>query len=251
VIATAGILPSLRQVAVAAEYCSTGRVLLQDDRWVAQGDPMEAAIDAFARRVGVDANLAQQDTTVRRRFPFDSHRRRMSVVVGEALYVKGSPDHTLPRCLNADESGAAAALDSLTARGLRVLAVAVGDGRCLAADATADDAERDLHIVGLLGLEDPPRPEARTALEQCRTAGLRVAMVTGDHPTTARVIAKEVGLMAPDGLVLEGRDLPSEDGQLGELIDRDGVVISRVSPEDKATNRSCSPCTGTRGCYDW
>jgi calcium-translocating P-type ATPase len=233
VIASVGLVPAVHELATAARQCSSGRVLLQDDRWVAQGDPMEAAIDAFARRVGVDPYQLQEQAPVTRRYPFDSQRRRMSVMAGPMLYVKGAPDDMLPRCWNAAESGAATALEALTARGLRVLAVAVGDGGRLADDATADDAERDLRLVGLLGLEDPPRSEVREALEQCRTAGVRVAMVTGDHPATARAIAVEVGLMGPDAMVLEGRNLPSDDVRLGELIDRDGVVISRVSPEDK------------------
>jgi magnesium-transporting ATPase (P-type) len=90
-----------------------------------------------------------------------------------------------------------------------------------------------LSLLGLVALEDPPRKGARDAIAACRRAGIRVAMVTGDHPATARAIAAEVGLLGAEGLVVEGSGLPSDDDAFGEMIDRDGVVIARVSPEDK------------------
>jgi magnesium-transporting ATPase (P-type) len=98
---------------------------------------------------------------------------------------------------------------------------------------TADDAERDLELLGLVGFQDPPRPEAHDALAACRQAGVRVAMITGDHPQTARAIADETGLRTEDDLVFTGADLPDDEQLLGALVDRDGVVIARVTPEDK------------------
>ena len=155
----------------------------------------------------------------------------MSVVVGDRLFVKGAPDALLDRC---DETaGAAEALEAMANRGLRVLAVATRPAADIAADAPADAAENDLELLGLLGLEDPPRPSAAAAIAACRHAGIRVAMVTGDHPATARAIAAEVGLSDPGGLVLEGKDLPADEQVLGALLDRDGVVLARVAPEDK------------------
>ena len=125
------------------------------------------------------------------------------------------------------------ALDALTARGLRVLAIA---SRAVEGDrlpATADDAERDLRLLALVALEDPPRVGVADAIAACRRAGIRVAMMTGDHPATARAIAREVGLVEGNELVVLGDELPDDDEMLGALIDRDGVVIARVSPEDK------------------
>jgi magnesium-transporting ATPase (P-type) len=97
----------------------------------------------------------------------------------------------------------------------------------------ADAHEPELELLGLVGLEDPPRPEAATAIAACRRAGIRVAMVTGDHPVTARAIAREVGLLGPEERVLQGQELPADDAALGRLLDLDGVVVSRVAPEDK------------------
>jgi magnesium-transporting ATPase (P-type) len=94
-------------------------------------------------------------------------------------------------------------------------------------------AEDHLELLGLLGLEDPPRANAAEAIAACRRAGIQVAMVTGDHPATARTIAAEVGLLGPEALVLEGKDLPADEQVLGALLDRDGLVLARVQPEDK------------------
>ena len=196
--------------------------------WHARGDPMEAAIDALARRLGADesADLALTEVA---RFPFDSRRRRMSVVVGDRVLVKGAPDAIFP--VSDATDAAHDALRELTIRGLRVLAIASRPvaGRV---PTSADEAERDLELLGLLALEDPPRAGAADAVAACRRAGIHVAMVTGDHPDTARAIALEVGFDA-DSLVLEGTDLPADDAVLGATIDRDHVVIARVSPEQK------------------
>ncbi|HEX5366218.1 MAG TPA: cation-transporting P-type ATPase [Acidimicrobiales bacterium] len=228
----------LRELALAALRCSSGRVAEEGGRWVARGDPMEAAIDALARRAGVDegADLAARPEVAR--FPFDAERRRMSVVVGDRLVVKGAPDAVLPR--TAVPAGAVDALRALAQRGLRVLAVADRRLPGGATGGTADEVERDLRLLGLVAFQDPPRPGAAGAIAACRRAGIRVAMITGDHPETARAVARQVGLAGPgaegparDELVVVGRDLPADDTVLGALLDRDGAVVARVSPEDK------------------
>ena len=225
------LLPALRGLALVAARCSLGRAVLRDEGWVAQGDPMEAALDVLARRLGVDVAGDERAAPVTRRFPFDADRRRMSLVAGDRLLVKGAPDAILPRCRNAGD--AADALEAMADRGLRVIAVAVRPSAEVSADHTVDEAEDGLHLLGLVGLEDPPRAAASAALAACRQAGIKVAMVTGDHPATARAIAREVGLLGPEEMVLEGRDLPRDEAVLGALLDRDGVVVSRVAPEDK------------------
>jgi magnesium-transporting ATPase (P-type) len=216
-------------LAAAAARCSSGYAYQEEGVWRAHGDPMEAALDVFARRLGVDTE-ARRATSLAARFPFDPRRRRMSVVTEHQVLVKGAPDAVLPLCRPTDE--AAAELASLAAQGLRVLAVAQRP-RAGRVPASADEAERDLHLIGLVALEDPPRPDVREAIGACRRAGVRVAMITGDHPTTAAAIATEVGLRAGDEPVLTGDGLPDDDAALGELVDRDGVVVSRVSPEQK------------------
>ncbi len=221
---------AVEQLALAAARCSTGYVFVAEGVWKAHGDPMEAALDAFARRVGIDVEADRAGHPSRARFPFEPRTRRMSVVVDHDVVVKGAPDTVLPLCANGD--AASDVLHAMAAKGLRVLAVAgrrVGEH----APASPDEAETDLVLYGLVGLEDPPRPDARQALQACRRAGIRVAMVTGDHPATASAIATEVGLREPDGVVVSGDELPVDEQVLGALLDRDGIVVARASPEDK------------------
>ena len=120
-----------------------------------------------------------------RRFPFDPRRRRMSVVVGDRLLVKGAPDAVLV-ALQRRQSAPRDALDAMAERGpARARRRHPPGARRRRSTPTADDAEHDLELLGLLGLEDPPRPSAADAIAACRRAGIRVAMVTGDHPATA------------------------------------------------------------------
>lgn len=224
-----GDADAIRSIARTAARCSNGYVHREDGVWRAHGDPMEAAIDALARRTGVDTDSDRAADHIGKRFPFDPRRRRMSVLVADELLVKGAPDAVLPVC--ASMADATAVLDRMTSGGLRVLAVATRHVEAI--PASADEAERDLRLIGLLGMEDPPRQEVRSALVACRRAGVSVAMVTGDHPATAAAIADEVGLRKPDVPVLTGDDLPDDLTALGELLDVDGCVVARASPEDK------------------
>ncbi len=227
----------LTELAVVARGCSRGRIVRNEEGgWSPLGDPMEAAIDSLT------IQLTDHDRTATvllaeppiAQFAFDPRRRRSSVVTHDRVLVKGSPDAVIERCrIDADaEAAARSAMQELSDRGLRLLAVAA---RTFTepAPTTADEAEADLDLLGLLAFEDPPRPEARDALAACRRAGISVAMITGDSALTARAIADETGLRPHDGLVLTGAELPADEQVLGALVDRDGVVIARVTPEDK------------------
>ena len=230
VLSSAAAREDLMRLARAGARCSSGYVVRVEGDWRPRGDPMEAALDAFARRLGVDTDRDRIERKEQARFPFDPRRRRMSVVIDGEVLVKGAPDAVLPRC--ADAGDAPATVEALTERGLRVLAIAVrpaGDR----VPITAEDAEGGLRLLGLAAMHDPPRRDVAAALATCRAAGIRVAMVTGDHPATAQAIASEVGLRDADGLVLTGDDLPTDDQVLGAMVDRDGIVLARVAPEDK------------------
>jgi magnesium-transporting ATPase (P-type) len=221
---------ALLAAALCGARCSTGRAVQVEGEWQAQGDPMEAALDVLARRLGIDKAADERARPVVRRFPFDPRRRRMSIVAGDSLLVKGAPDSVLPLCDDVDV--AVKVLDDMTSHGLRVLAVAE---RALVGGlpTTAGVAESGLELRGLIGLEDPPRPAAAKALQACRASGIRVAVITGDHPETARAVAEEVGLLDQGGIVLTGAELPADEAVLGATLDREGVVVARVAPEDK------------------
>ncbi len=221
---------AVTRLARVGVLCSSGYAVDGPQGWRAHGDPMEAAIDVLARRMGIDTDAAREMAIAQERFPFDPRRRRMSLVAEAEVLVKGAPDGVLPLCREGQT--AAEVVDAMTAKGLRVLAVAarpVGDR----APTSAAEAEVDLQLVGLLGLQDPPRRDVTAAIEACRRAGIKVAMITGDHPATAASIATQVGLRRPDDPVLSGDDLPANDEVLGALLDHDGLVVARVSPEDK------------------
>jgi magnesium-transporting ATPase (P-type) len=196
-IAPAAARDQLRELARVAARCSVGHAVMHEGRWVAQGDPMEAALDVLARRLGFDLASDAREAPLGARFPFDPHRRRMSVVAGDELLVKGAPDAVFPRCR--DIGQAHAVIDELSARGLRILAVAARSTRGAQVDrgADADAVETDLELLGIVGLEDPPRATVPESIAACRRAGLRVAMITGDHAGTAVAIAREVGLSLP------------------------------------------------------
>lgn len=222
--------PATRELALAAVRCSTGYAEHVGGAWRAHGDPMEAAIDALARRLGVDTDDDRRAAPTELRFPFDPRLRRMAVVLGDEVVVKGAPDAVLALC--GDDPTAHAEVDALTARGLRVLAVAAAP-RAGRTPRTLADCDEGLRLLGLLALEDPPREGIAGALRDCRSAGIHVAMITGDHPATARAIADEVGLRTEHAPVLVGADLPPDDRHLAAVLDHDGVVVARVSPEDK------------------
>ncbi len=230
-VVVTGDRTDLERMALAGTRCSAGRVSQKDGNWVAHGDPTEAAVDAFARRLGIDTDADRVARVEMIRFPFDHRRRRMSVVVADEVLVKGAPEGVLPLCRDAHL--AAAPLDAMTKLGLRVLAIAVrplASGEQLHSD---EEAERNLELLGLVGMEDPPRPDVHEAINACRRAHVKLAMVTGDHPDTAAAVATHVGLRSDDGVVTTGAELPGDDDELVALLERDGVVIARVSPEDK------------------
>ena len=229
----AGAIAAATILSIVALTASQGRIVLVGSAWSAVGDPMEAAIDALARRLDGANAAAVALPPVLRRFSFDPQRRRESVLTATELMVKGAPDAVLPRCTGSDGALALAAMTALAERGLRVLAIARRPATGLAPDAEADEAESELELLGLLGLHDPPRDGVGEALAAARRAGIKLAMVTGDHPATARAIARQVGFIVGDERILQGSDLPSDLTELGALLDHDGVVISRVSPVDK------------------
>ncbi|SDH59714.1 ATPase, P-type (transporting), HAD superfamily, subfamily IC [Lentzea fradiae] len=217
---------SVRALASTAKRCSpAAHARLDEGRWLPVGDPMEVALHVLAARLDVDGPSADAV-----RFPFDPRRRRSSVVDSDGVHVTGAPDSVLPLC--GAVPGAHEALASLAERGLRVLAVARRPART-GDEESWEGAERDLNLLGLVGLQDPPRDDVADAIASCRSVGIRIAMITGDHPATARAIAGQVGLLGPGALVIEGKDLPADQGELGSLLDRDGVVVARVTPEDK------------------
>ncbi|MEK6465992.1 cation-transporting P-type ATPase [Pseudonocardia alni] len=198
-----------------------------DGGW--SGDPTDVAFLVAAR----DRGLPTPAEPVAR-FPFDPGRETMTVVLpagasGTATVVTtGSPESVLARCA-APSPETAGRVAALAARGLRVIAVASRPASQV--PATVGDAERDLVLAGVVALSDPPRPGAAEAVAAARRAGVRVVMVTGDHPACARAVAAEVGI-DPDP-VLTGRDLDGLDDATLAAAVASTPVFARVSPAHK------------------
>ncbi len=205
------------------------------------GDPMELALVAFARQTRTFA-----DMTPTAELPFDSERRRMSVIVTQGeerwLYCKGAPEVVMPLCAELEtghgtqpfdkqhQQTLAQAQQRMADAGLRVLAFA---WRRLAGDAKP--REERLVLSGLIGLYDPPRPEVPEAIARCRSAGIKVIMVTGDHPHTALAIAREIGLVQGERpRVILGESLRRlTKAQLQTALDSPEILFARVTAEQK------------------
>lgn len=219
----------LGRLARAAYLCNDATVHSLDGLWTVEGDPMEGALLAFARKAGGGDAARRLDA-----IPFDSRHRFMAVLTegaeGRVTLVKGAPERVLRMCEGIDLQHWHDRAEVLARRGLRVLAFAerAEDGEQIDA-ATLDGS---LTWLGLVGLIDAPRPEAVAAVAECRAAGIRVKMITGDHAGTAAAIAAQIGLENPTR-VLTGVDLDKlDDAQLAlEVVGTD--VFARASPEHK------------------
>jgi len=202
------------------------------------GDPMEAALLVLARKAGVEHRAVRKRYPRVAEVPFDAARKWMATFHAEEerirIYVKGAPDVLAAlsvRCHDGspvDREAIERDNAALASSGLRVLAVATGTIDRLPADP--EEAVRDLTWLGLVGLVDPPRPEAREAIARCREAGIRVRMITGDHVLTGAAIARELGI---EGEGISGPELDRlDDDALRACVDRYGV-FARVSPDHK------------------
>ena len=240
---------SVEELAAALVRASNARLKVGTEP--ASGDPTEVALLDLARDLGTTLDPDERERERERQFRFDPALKRMSTVDrrGDRVVVdcKGAPESVLPRCESilgadgpapltaAERERIAAVVDGYAARGLRVMAVA---DRELAAGENADDrdaTERDLRLLGLVGLVDPPRPEVAAAVADCRRAGIRVVVITGDHGLTAAAIAREVGIAGDDPTIVDGAALDAmTDAQLDALLRSEAeLIFARSSPEAK------------------
>ena len=213
-----------------------------DGRWQVQGDPTEGALVVAAAKAGL--NKADLDAQFPRvdEIPFSSETKRMTTLhaesAGTVAYAKGAAEVILESCARQATADADVGLDAghretilevgrvMASQALRVLAVAARS------DATRETAERDMTFLGLVGMIDPPRPEAKAAIHTCELAGIKAVMITGDHPLTAQAVARELGVLKK-GRVITGAELEAltEDEFEGQV---EGIeVYARVSPAHK------------------
>ena len=232
---------------------ATAMALCSDAAWTeegAQGEPTEAALVNFAAKAGLKKPLLEEQQPRVAEAPFDSSRKMMSTVHqidgGFIQYTKGAPDEVLRLCTSYIDSGEkhpmteekrrAILLENkaMADRALRVLAAAQRSwGDTLPEDISPETLEQELCFIGLAGMIDPVRPEVKDAIHQCRKAGIRPVMITGDHKDTAVAIAKELDILDSADQAITGSELNAfTDEELAEIVPRYSVY-ARVQPEHK------------------
>ena len=242
VVEHTGPLPLL---AAAMTLCNDA--ILEDGG--AQGEPTEAALVNFAAASGCPKPQLEARQPRCAEAPFDSSRKMMSTIHrtdgGFVQYTKGAPDEVLRRCTHYTEGGAVLPMTeekraailadnkAMADKALRVLAAAERRYDSLPEDLTPQALEQQLCFIGLAGMIDPVRPEVKDAVAQCRAAGIRPVMITGDHKDTAVAIARELGIITDASQAVTGSALDGlSDDELDQVIDRYGVY-ARVQPEHK------------------
>ncbi|WP_229683074.1 calcium-translocating P-type ATPase, SERCA-type [Virgibacillus oceani] len=239
--------PNLESMLLYGALCNHAQLKVKKGKYFVDGDPTDGALLVAARKLGLQPTNHQY--RIIEEFPFDSDRKRMSVIIEDEnnrrfVITKGAPDVLLPRTSffidesgrkllkSADKRNIEGAINKMASKALRTIAIGI---KPISNRDSFDSAllEKDLTFIGLYGMIDPPRKEVKSAIAECREAGIKTVMITGDHEKTARAIATHLQLLPENGLVLDGYQLnqmsPSE---LSDIIDR-VYVFARVTPEHK------------------
>ncbi|MGO5675003.1 calcium-translocating P-type ATPase, SERCA-type [Bacillus subtilis] len=239
----------LQQMLLFGALCNNSNIEKRDGEYVLDGDPTEGALLTAARKGGFSKEFVESNYRVIEEFPFDSARKMMTVIVEDQdrkryIITKGAPDVLMQRSSRIYYDGSAAlfsnerkaeteaVLRHLASQALRTIAVAY---RPIKAGETPsmEQAEKDLTMLGLSGIIDPPRPEVRQAIKECREAGIKTVMITGDHVETAKAIAKDLRLLPKSGKIMDGKMLNELSQEELSHVVEDVYVFARVSPEHK------------------
>ncbi len=226
-----------KKLIMYACLCCDGSVVTDGDQIKHIGDPTETSIVYAAMQQGMEKEQLLQRHERIFELPFDSDRKLMSVVNiidgKKVVITKGAFDMMAQRCTAGNLETAKQITEQMSSQALRVLAVAYKEIDELPTNPTSENLETGLTFMGLVGMIDPPRPEARDAVALCRKAGIKPVMITGDHIVTASAIAKDLGIMKDGDLAITGTDVDKmTDRELDEKI-QSISVYARVSPENK------------------
>jgi Ca2+-transporting ATPase len=241
----------LLELATAILGCNNAHLAQEEGTWKVIGDPTEGALLAAGAKAGGDRESIEKELPKQHEIPFDSDRKRRTVIRKLPdrklrAFINGAPDVLLERCTklytkagvrpmtDEDRQSILAQNTAMAQQALRVLGSAYRDlDNASPADLTADAVEHDLVFVGLSGMYDPPRQEAKEAVAKCHGAGIRVVMITGDHPHTATAIAREIGIASAEDLATAGVELDKmSDDELRKRAPRI-AVYARVTAEHK------------------
>ena len=242
----AAVDPVLQGLSLAALLCNDADLRRSGDDWIVDGDPMEGALVSLAVKAGHDIAAARSRFTRLDELPFDSRHRYMATLHrrpdgAPIVYVKGAPEQVVAMCgrvaaLNGEQHLDAEhwhrEIERLAADGQRLIALARRVMPEASREISPDDVKGGLTLLGMVGLIDPPRPEAIAAIAECKGAGIRIKMITGDHAATALAIARQLGL-GEDPKAVTGHDLDGLDDAGFRAQAREATVFARTSPEHK------------------
>jgi Ca2+-transporting ATPase len=240
---------ALQQMLLFGALCNSSAIVSEKGKYRLEGDPTEGALLTAAHKAGFHAERIKKQYTIIEEFPFDSARKMMTVIVEDLqkkrfVITKGAPDVLLKKSThilanNKNEAMTKTryeetnmALQELASQALRTIAVAYKPLMSREIPSV-EEAESGLTFFGLQGMMDPPRPEVKQAIKECREAGIKTVMITGDHAITAKAIAKKLNLLPRNGKVIEGQTLNELSvEELAEIVE-DTYVFARVTPEHK------------------
>ena len=228
---------AIKELLMYGTLCCDGSVVFDGDSEQHIGDPTETAIVYAAHKSGMPKDELNAKYPRLAEIPFDSDRKLMTTVndIGgkKVVIVKGAFDMMATRCVKGDIEKGREITNSMSENALRVLAIAYKVIDEVPQNPTSDELENGLTFMGLVGMIDPPRPEAKEAVKLCRRAGIKPVMITGDHVVTASAIARELGILLPGDRAITGAEL---DAMTEEELDAQVesiAVYARVSPENK------------------
>lgn len=228
---------SIKKLLQYGTLCCDGSVIFTENGEQHIGDPTETAIVLAAHKNGMPKDDLNKKYPRVAGIPFDSDRKLMTTVNRmdgkNIVIVKGAFDMMVPRCIAGDMEKAKEMTESMSENALRVLAVAYKEVDEVPTNPTSEELENGLTFMGLVGMIDPPRPEAKVAVATCRKAGIKPVMITGDHVVTASAIAKELGILVEGDRAITGAQLDAmTDTELDAQVEQISVY-ARVSPENK------------------
>ncbi len=265
IVVTAQNSGMLRLLLTGAALCSNAKLLPPEEgktRYTVLGDPTEACLGVVAAKAGLDMEILNRDYPRIMELPFDSGRKRMTTIhqMREAFdgsnriaFIKGAPKEVMELCeccydghasrpiTEKDRSRIMEANDKYARDGLRVLAVAYRPLRKddsnlpeSISEYSAENVEANLTFIGLIAMQDPPRSEVKEAVRLCRSAGIKIIMITGDYGLTAESIARKIGIIqSPDAKVISGAELAQMDDNMLKQALEGEVVFARMAPEQK------------------
>ena len=220
--------------------CSDGNVVFHGTEEQHIGDPTETAIVLAAHRNGLPKEMLNREYPSLAEIPFDSDRKLMTTVnkIDDKyiVIVKGAFDMMASRCIAGDLERAAQVNEEMSKNALRVLAIGYKEIDEIPEEPTSEQLENNLIFMGLVGMIDPPREEAKAAVDVCRHAGIRPVIITGDHVVTASAIANQLGILQEGDQAITGVELDAmTDRELDEQVENISVY-ARVSPEIKSVS---------------